>query len=108
MTTKTLQFLVQVDVEVPDGAEVYESDIGSGIQMGIQYMIDAGELGGNINKHIGIGEVSTNYQPVDLLEALALLKVACHALETPGDFSPEELQTQVIGDISSFLAAIEE
>lgn len=43
----------------------------------------------------------------DLLEAVELLKMAAHALETPGDFTPEEMQTQVIGDIGAFLARLE-
>lgn len=42
-----------------------------------------------------------------LLEAVELLKVAAHALETPGDFTPEEMQEQVIGDIGAFLAKLE-
>lgn len=42
-----------------------------------------------------------------LLEAVELLKVAAHALETPGDFSPEELEEQVKGDIAAFLAKLE-
>lgn len=44
----------------------------------------------------------------DLLEAVELLKMAAHALETPGDFTPEEMQTQVIGDIGAFLAKLED
>ena len=43
----------------------------------------------------------------DLLEAVEMLKMAAHALETPGDFSPEEMQTQVIGNIGAFLARLE-
>lgn len=43
-----------------------------------------------------------------LFEAVELLKVAAHALETPGDFSPEELETQVVGDIGEFLATFEQ
>lgn len=43
-----------------------------------------------------------------LLKAVELLKMAAHALETPGDFSPEELQEQVIGDIGNFLSRLEE
>lgn len=42
-----------------------------------------------------------------LLEAVELLKMAVHALETPGDFTPEEMQEQVIGDIGVFLAQME-
>lgn len=42
-----------------------------------------------------------------LLEAVELLKVAAHALESPCDFSPEELEEQVKGDIGEFLALLE-
>lgn len=41
-----------------------------------------------------------------LLEAVELLKVAAHALESPGDFSPEELEEKVKGDIGAFLARL--
>lgn len=38
--------------------------------------------------------------------ALELLALAAHALETPGDFTPEEMEN-VKGDVGAFLAGIE-
>jgi hypothetical protein len=43
-----------------------------------------------------------------LLEAFELLRVAAHALETPGDFTPYEMETQVKADIGNFLGCFEE
>lgn len=44
----------------------------------------------------------------DLLETVELLGVALHALETPGDFTAEEMSEQVIGDIASLLEKLKE
>jgi hypothetical protein len=48
-----------------------------------------------------------NHMP-DLLEAVELLDVALHALETPGDFTEDELREQVVGDIARHLAKLKE
>lgn len=63
---KTIEFLVSVDVAVPDGKEIFCADIADGIQMGINYMTNEGELTGEINSHVKIGPTSTTFLPTGM------------------------------------------
>jgi len=69
-------------------------------------------LGGLVDEIAGQERTSESIEIGNILEIRdgetgSEIKVASHALETPGDFSPDEIQTQVIGDIGPFLSRLE-
>ena len=108
---QNLQYLVTIAVDVPEGKECFGTDIGEGIQMGIDYMRDAKELGGEVNKHVVIEGSITRYQsdtkgqPIDLEEQVANLSKAMAA--AVADLSSDQSRNQVATNLLRCLDKID-